>query len=104
MKAENTKKIKEIKLNVNYVNFIAKLHSSKIEVTEKNKASIQELYAKEVGLRFNNLPRISNRTMRAKLKPVLEAKLKEAKMDLKSFTEITNQVVEVAKAKSRVYA
>ena len=99
METQN-KKVKEIKLNVNYITFIKKLVDSKIEVTQKNKNSIEGLYREVVNLRFTNLPRVANRSLRKKLNPVLTEKLKSIKLDKKIFEETSQKVIEITKSKS----
>lgn len=100
---KSIQKKKEMKLNINYISFIKKLAQSKIEVTEKNRKSIEDLYLAEVGLKFTNVPRVSHRTQRDKLKKLFEEKLKEADLSKKVFEELDQKVVAVSKQRSSNY-
>ena len=94
---------KVVKLNVNYVKFIKALVSSKIEVSQKNRKDIENLYSETVSLKFNNLPRVANRVARKENNSKLASLLKENKIDGKVFNEVNKLVLEVSKTRKNNY-
>ena len=101
--ANKIEKKKEVKLNVNYVLFIKELVASKIEISQKNRQSIESLYSEVVNLKFNNLPRVASRVARKENKAKLVALLKESKIEEKVFNNASKLVLEVSKTRKNNY-
>jgi len=103
LERENMKKAntKEIRLNVNYVAFIASVKSKKLE--QVNKEKLEEIYIQEMGLKPSNIQRVSKRVQRAKLNGVLKQTLELHQMSEKEFTELSNAVVEKLSKKKSNY-
>lgn len=88
---------KEIRLNINYLDFIKNLSNEKIEISNNNKEKIIKFYENSLNLRFNNLERVNNRVMRKELKEVRENYLKEINLSNEKFINISKKLLEMSK-------
>lgn len=86
---------KEFKLNVRYVDFIAKLRQEKIEIGDGNKTKIVTLYNETVGLRPTNVKRVNARNLREEVSTPLKLVLTQKKMTHEEYKEIGNKVVSI---------
>lgn len=92
---------KEIRMNVNYVNFIARVREEKLE--QVNHEKLAEVYQEELGLKASNIERVSKRVNRAQLKSILTQELEAKKISYKDFQETNKKVLEQLKAKKNNY-
>ena len=92
---------KEIRMNVNYVNFIERVRAEKLEQTNKEK--LAEVYQEELGLKASNIERVSKRVNRAQLREVLTTELKSRNISFSDFEKTNKKVLESLKAKNNNY-
>jgi len=97
------RKVAEKKINIDYILFIKKLINSKIEVTQKNKESIERIYKEVVNLKFNNLPRVANRIDRKEIKSKKTEILAKNKLSEKDYNSINQLVILLSKQKKNNY-
>ena len=101
-KKTEVKKERVCKINISYINFIAKVKAEKLQ--ESNAESLVALYIEEVKLRPTNIKRVDFRNKRAEVKETLATLLKERDISTKEYTKLTNLVVDkISKSKNSNY-
>jgi hypothetical protein len=108
-KIENKKESKvvknkesSIKLNINYLDFIKKVESENL--LSKSKELLIEDYLEEVKLKsYRNISRVDKRSKREELRSLLIKELKERKMELSKYIEVSEKVVEKLSKKELNY-
>lgn len=99
---KDVSKIKEIKLNLNYVDFIKKV--SEKNLLSSSKEVLIEEYLKDVKVKsYRNIKRVSDRVKREELTKLLEKELVARKMELSKFIEIDSGVVSKLTEKEKNY-
>lgn len=88
---------KEVRLNINYIDFIKEVKERKL----KNKEDIIKLYGEVVNLRFNNIFKIDFRSKRKELSKVLVEVLRERNLSIEDFNRISKEVLSLRKEDKR---
>ena len=101
MKNENKSVKREIRLNVNFLDFVCLMKKEKLVEVVGEK--IGEMYEKEMGLVFNNVKRVYSRVKRDVLNDVLVSELEKRNMSKKEFLSIGEKIVNRSKKKSDNY-
>ena len=94
---------KEMRINIDFINFISKLIKEKVVVDEKMRGSILKDYEKEVELRFSNLKRVSNRNKREEVKEILKGELKSRNIEVKEYIEVSEKLENLVNKKNNNY-
>jgi len=93
-----TKKAK-MKLNLNYIDFIAKVISENL--VSNSRDELANKYIETVKVRsFRNISRVDSRVKREELKAVLAKELESRKISQKDFQKVSEQVVQKLSKKS----
>ena len=93
----NTKKTpttsaKKVKLNINYIDFIAKVITEKLQKASKEK--LRDLYLNTVRVKsYSNIKRVNKRVQRDSLKSLLTQELQKRKIDPKEFYKTCDSIV-----------
>jgi len=102
MSMKEVKKVsKEIRMNVNFLNFIEKVKVEKLESVNKEK--LESVYESEMGLVFNNVKRVYSRVKRSLLNEVLVSELKKRNMSKEEFLRIGDKLVSGSKERNNNY-
>jgi hypothetical protein len=88
---------KEMRLNINYIDFIKEVKERKL----KNKEDIIKLYGEVVNLRFNNIFKIDFRSKRLELRKILVEVLKEKNLSLDEYFKISKEIVSLSMRNKR---
>ncbi len=78
--------VKEIRLNNDLMFFVESVMNEKLN-SEGNKEKIREMYEDIVGLKFNNIERVINRSNREGLKEIKERIIKEKGLKIEDVKE-----------------
>ena len=97
----NSKVMKEIRLNINYLDFISRIKKEKLE--EVNKEKIESVYNEEMGLVFNNVKRVSSRVKRSMLSEVLKRECEKRNLSIEEFKKIDSKVIRESKERNNNY-
>lgn len=83
---------KKVKLNVNYVDFISKVITEKLQTMETPK--LRKIYTQTVKVKsYSNIKRVDTRVKRERLKSLLAKELKSRNINLKDFNTVSQQIV-----------
>ena len=92
MSKTKTQKVSKVKLNINFIGFVAKVIEQKL--LTKDKDSLKKLYIESVKLKSaNNVHRVADRTKRPKLRAALEKVLKEKGITFADFDKASTELV-----------
>jgi hypothetical protein len=86
---------KSVKINVNYVNFIATLKAEKINLAQENKAQVEKIYMETVHLRPTNTARVSGRNLREECAGALKILLANKKLSLEDYKNLGEKATEI---------
>ncbi len=92
-------KSKEIRLNIDYVNFISSVILEKME----DKRLIEEKYNNMVGLRWNNIERVNKRVNRKGFESNIKNMLKEKGVSYMEFRDKCKVIVDKEKEGNKNY-
>lgn len=85
--------VSKVKLNVSYVEFIAKLMREKL--CELNPEKLRTLYLENVKVKsYRNILRVSERIKRQRLSNVLDGVLKDLGLNKAEYIKVSDQIVE----------
>jgi len=85
------KKDKEMRININYINFINIVKREKLEDLKGDK--LEDKYKEIVNLRSSNIKRVDFRNKRKELKGVLISLLKERNLSLEDYNKVSEKVI-----------
>ena len=87
-----TEKVSKVKLNTNFIDFVAEVITKKL--MSKDKTALKEMYIETLKLKSaNNIHRVCDRTKREILKPALEKVLKAKGIEFEQFDQVSNELV-----------
>ena len=97
--SKEVKKEKSYKININYINFIAKVIKNKIV----SKELVEKEYSEIVNLRVSNISRVDKRNKRKEVRVVLLNLLNSKGVDIKEYNKFSNGVVNLFNKRSNNY-
>jgi len=90
---------KEIRMNVNFLDFIKKV----IEEKKEELNNLGSMYEEEMGLNYSNCERVINRVNRKELREIRNSELKKRNIEIEKFESLSEKIKKGSKKKSDNY-
>jgi len=85
-----------------YMSFINKLVKDKIEINNKNREKIKNLYSELVNKKFNNIDRVYKRVLRGDVRNEFLSNLKELNMGEKEYRVNSEKLLNIRRKKLEI--